>query len=167
MPNPSQPWLTGIDTIDPTYYMGCGDSTPPVFPTPTTPSVEGSYFLSITASPPESCKRPDGADLKFELFRVSVIQNREIVTISARALLTRFDLSGTFVGTILRFDLDALTNNPSSGLTTVVGAGTAFVQGEQIVGTFSGDIKNISKALHPVTTMCLATDHRLLLTRAQ
>jgi hypothetical protein len=135
---------------------------------PTSLAIAGNYRLLLTASPPTSCKQPNGAEVRFELLGVAVSQNGDEINATGRGLISSVEFSGTLTGSTLAFSVSAQEiNNAFAGTTRLAGMGSAIVDSVKIAGTFADEIVNTNVAFQPVTTACRASEHMLLLTRVE
>ncbi len=144
--------VAGAAILLSTLVTACG--------TPTQPSgIEGAYDCQIT--PSSTC---NAKELGIVLGSVPLAQSGAAVSIHfTTGAYDSLDLTGRIAGGALLFSMQA-RSTVSVALKQANGTGMATIAGDQINGTFVGDLTYSALSIQ---LSCHATDHQLLLKRTR
>jgi hypothetical protein len=146
------------------WSAACGHSGP-VAPTSTLQLNGGTYFVKLNASTSSCSASAPGAGFQFGP-SMPLKRDGSGATMRLSDASDAFELTGTLIGDRLSFSMSARQSSPAQAA-TASGVGTAEVQSDYISGTFAGDFVLAPAIFTRATFRCYATDHTLLLTRAE
>jgi hypothetical protein len=123
------------------------------------------YFVKLNASSSACSAAAPAVGFQF-VPPLPLTRHGSDATMLLRDAADTFELTGTIIGDRMSFSMSALQSSPTQ-TATASGTGTAIVRDGYISGTFSGDFDLFPGPFTRSAFRCHASDHIILLTRAQ